>query len=297
MWLCVVVVASVAMIASAQNGSQIDACSIDKLVNEAYLLLDKVELDSPKSHSDLVKLREKIHNLKQAYEVNSADSLEPMLAVQSRKTKRNNRNWDAFYESLKGLTGQALKQKMLDTLKLQKTLDYTDSRRFVMLDVDNNDGYVECVYTGKVYRVSSMPNTTTLNIEHSWPQSKGATGIAKADLHHLFPTDPIANSTRSSLPFGVVDNAKWAQGGSECDLKKFEVRKKSRGNTARALFYFSVRYGKIISSDEEETLRKWNAEDPVDAIEKARNDKVEAVQGNRNPFIDHPELINSINDF
>ena len=36
---------------------------------------------------------------------------------------------------------------------------------------------------------------------------------------------------------------------------------------------------------------KWNAIDPVDATELLRNDTIQAIQGNRNPFIDHPELM------
>ena len=116
-------------------------------------------------------------------------------------------------------------------------------------------------------------------------------------MHHLFPTDSKANSTRSSLPFGEVSDAKWAEGGSKCDLKRFEVRKESRGNSARAMFYFAVRYEQKIGQTEEETLRKWNREDPVDAHEKARNDRVETLQGNRNPFIDNPEFVDQIADF
>lgn len=295
MWLWVVVIACVAMIASAQNASQIDAYSRDNMVKEAFRLLDKIELESPKAHADLVKLREKINAIHQDAQINNADLPEPMFARRNRRTR--NTDWSGFYDSLKGLKDEALKAKIAETISKHKSYDYSDARRFVMLQIDNYDDYIECYYTGKVISAREMPKTTQMNIEHSWPQSKGATGVAKSDMHHLFPTDPIANSTRSSLPFGIVDSPKWAQGGSECDLKKFEVRKKSRGNIARALFYFSIRYGKLIGSSEEEVLRKWHSEDAVDANEKARNDRVESVQGNRNPFIDHPELVNYIADF
>ncbi|MBR3772397.1 MAG: endonuclease, partial [Clostridium sp.] len=39
-----------------------------------------------------------------------------------------------------------------------------------------------------------------------------------------------------------------------------------------------------------DTLLKWIEEDPVDTWELSRNDIVEDVQGNRNVFIDYPEL-------
>jgi endonuclease I len=215
----------------------------------------------------------------------------------NQRARRATRNWNEFYAGLDGLRDKALLEAIKKGIGNHRSVDYTDARRFVMLQIDNYDSYIECIYTGKVIPARQMPKSTTMNIEHSWPQSKGATGIAKSDMHHLFPTDPIANSTRSSLPFGMVDNPKWAEGGSECDLKKFEVRSKYRGNIARARFYFSTRYGKLISGNEEEVLRRWHKEDPVDANEKARNDRVEEVQGNRNPFIDHPELVEYIADF
>ena len=33
---------------------------------------------------------------------------------------------------------------------------------------------------------------------------------------------------------------------------------------------------------------EWHKDDPVDAWELQRNSRAESVQGNRNPFIDHP---------
>ena len=49
-----------------------------------------------------------------------------------------------------------------------------------------------------------------------------------------------------------------------------------------------------ISDLEEFYLRKWHQEDPVDAEEISRNDRVEKAQGNRNPFIDNPRLATRI---
>ena len=264
--------------------------------SEAVSLLEKIELESPRSHADLVKLREKLQFIYETPQFvgSGISSAMPEFMLAQRKSRTD---WSGFYESLKGLRDDELRQRLQEQLQKQRALDYTDSRRYVMLTVDKYDNYIECVYTGKVISATEMPKTTVMNIEHTWPQSHGATGVAKADLHHLFPTDPVANSTRSSLPFGIVDKPKWQAGGSECDLKRFEVRRKSRGNSARAIFYFATRYGKTISSNEEDVLRGWHREDPVDANERARNDRVEAIQGNRNPFIDKPELVEYINDF
>ena len=63
------------------------------------------------------------------------------------------------------------------------------------------------------------------------------------------------------------------------------------------MFYFSTVYEMPIDEKQEATLRKWHKEDPVDANEIARNDAIEALQHNRNPYIDHPEYVDKIKDF
>ncbi len=103
----------------------------------------------------------------------------------------------------------------------------------------------------------------------------------------------------------------------------FEVWNGRRGDIARALFYTDIRYEggthtvsgaaepDLVISDnnilidrsksgenesrayfgDRSVLLSWHREDPVDDIERARNETIAAFQGNRNPFIDHPEWI------
>ncbi len=144
-----------------------------------------------------------------------------------------------------------------------------------------------------------------INTEHLWPQSRGAgTGPAKSDLFHIRPSVPRVNSVRSNLPFGSPiapfdhDAASgWRQGreadGDEVFLPPLGVR----GDIARAMFYFSIRYEKPIDDDEEEDLRRWHGEDPVDEAERRRAAGVSEAQGNANPFIDDPMLVIRIADF
>jgi endonuclease I len=106
----------------------------------------------------------------------------------------------------------------------------------------------------------------------------------------------------------VVKSASWAEGGSQLGVDAagntvFEPRDPQKGNTARAIFYFYTVYGVNGGVDlenfriEEDTLRRWNQQDPPDAAELRRNDLVFAAQGNRNPFVDHPEWINAAGEF
>lgn len=156
---------------------------------------------------------------------------------------------------------------------------------------------------------ADIPPGTVINTEHTWPQSR-FTGrfskdMQKSDLHHLYPSDTKMNSSRSSLHFGEVSqladnlNCNTAKlghqlGGSQIVFEPPHVHK---GNVARSLFYFAIRYQMKISPNEASDLRNWHREDPPDEAEKKRNDMIEQIQGNRNPFIDYPLLVEEINSF
>lgn len=154
-----------------------------------------------------------------------------------------------------------------------------------------------------------VPDNEVINIEHTWPQSrftrKYPEDFQKSDMHHLFPTDSQMNSVRSSYPFGLVNHdtknlkCKTVRIGNPVGSSAivFEPPPHHRGNVARALFYFALRYDMVIDPAQEAFLRAWNQQDPVDKEEADRNDKIYSLQGNRNPFIDHPELVNLISDF
>lgn len=151
-----------------------------------------------------------------------------------------------------------------------------------------------------------IPDSNIMNCEHTWPQSKFTTefpnSLQKSDLHHLFPVNTRANSTRSNLPFAEVNgrvvnnNCTDSKQGNAIGtkIKSFEPPTEHRGNVARALFYFSTRYKMTIDETEKKYLKKWHSEDPVDETERVRNEKIMNYQGNRNPYIDFPELVERI---
>lgn len=157
-----------------------------------------------------------------------------------------------------------------------------------------------------------VPKNVVMNAEHVWPQSLGARSEpARGDIHHLFPTDSKANSSRGNLPFSEVlggsvysdcsaskrGSAKDPQTSRSTHIKSFEPPDRLKGNIARAMFYVSARYRYEIPAVEEFYLRKWNKQDPVDQQEMRRNDAIEKAQGNRNPFVDFQTLDLRINNF
>ncbi len=207
------------------------------------------------------------------------------------------------YAELGDLQGEALVQALHALTAGHTGLSYTEARMEMFSDIDNEAGEVECVYTGFRLATDTIPDGNIMNTEHTWAQSWGAdTWPARTDLHHLFPTSNESNSRRASYPFAPVVNATWSAGGSSLGLDAlgrivFEPRDVHKGDVARALFYFSVRYGYDIPDVDEPAIRAWNTQDPPDARERARNDAIELRQHNRNPFIDHPEYVDQIPDF
>ena len=162
--------------------------------------------------------------------------------------------------------------------------------------------------------------------EHSFPKSWfGDIAPMNTDLIHIFPTDQFVNNMHSNYPFGVVGTATATSlNGSKkgsCATPGytgivFEPINAYKGDFARAYFYMATRYENVISTwytndtyadavlngtsyPAFETwflnlLISWNIQDPVSAKEIARNDSVYKIQHNRNPFIDHPEWVDSV---
>jgi hypothetical protein len=118
----------------------------------------------------------------------------------------------------------------------------------------------------------------------------------RSDLYHLFPTDDDANTKRGSLPFGVVNNPTWQNGGSKVNTTTFEPRDAHKGKVARAMFYFVLKYQNYSNflTNQEGILRQWYNQFPVDNIERKRGNDIASIQNNRNPFIDYPQFLERI---
>lgn len=157
---------------------------------------------------------------------------------------------------------------------------------------------------------NQIPQETIVNTEHTWPQSKFNSKYAseeqKSDLHHLYPTDSKVNATRGNFEFGEVEKdtqtlacpePRFGTAAATGVTPVFEPPTNHRGEVARALFYFSIRYELPMSATQEATLRRWHKNYPPDQNEIARNNFVYKTQGSRNPFIDYPELADHITKF
>lgn len=158
------------------------------------------------------------------------------------------------------------------------------------------------------------------NREHAWPQS-WFNGVSPpySDLFNLYPTDSYVNNRRANYAFGEVGSAAWvSENGSLLGSSAspgfpgtvFEPIEEYKGDLVRGLFYMSTRYfgedGGWSSSDATDGAEllpwavaqylAWSQADPVSWKERMRNGAVYALQGNRNPFVDHPEFVTFIWD-
>ncbi|NLM17521.1 MAG: hypothetical protein GX221_07375 [Candidatus Riflebacteria bacterium] len=257
----------------------------EKLHLEIMRRLDNLETQRTVTSEDITVLKEAVEQLS--------------LSAKPASSEEDDSFFDrapgaGLYSGLENLSGGKLRAALKELVSKHTSHDYQRAQDIIFEDLDNNGGYVECIYTGRKLKTKKEPDANNMNVEHSWPQSKGAKGIAKSDLHHLFASDSKANARRGNNPFGYVSHPIWEEGGSKFDGDVFDVRKERRGDIARALFYFALRYDMPISPNHEKVLKEWHKEDPVDARERARNDKIHNYQNNRNPFIDRPEFAEKI---
>ncbi|MCK5884221.1 MAG: endonuclease [Bacteriovoracaceae bacterium] len=260
------------------------------------------------------KARYDVGEIKNAYFILSGEKSETMSSPVEPATPIDSScssMWEKIQErntitgdnrSLIGLCGDALKSALRNIMSGNKDLGYRGARYLMFTEIDNFNGTVCSVYDESCLNTDDIPKGNIMNCEHTWPQSKGATGIAKSDLHHLYPTESKMNSRRSNFPFCTVSKSISSDQGStlgfsEFGTKCFEPPTYHKGNVARSMFYFAIRYGKKIDREEEHFLKKWAVLDEVDGAEVNRNSAIESYQGNRNPFVDLPELFYLIKDF
>jgi len=222
---------------------------------------------------------------------------------------------EGYYNAAAGLEGEPLKQQLRDITLLGHTPMGYAATRDVLAQIHEDPANTNNIIT--VYARKSVPkrDEDEWNREHVLPQSYGAKGgdYARSDLHNLFPSIIEVNDLRGNLPFDESeDGSRTPKGAKLCsyDNDSWEPPDEVKGDLARAVFYMDVRYDgsdspEDISVAEEaapedgqfaklSTLLRWHTQDPVSEEERKRNNQVFSVQGNRNPFIDRPEFVESV---
>lgn len=209
-------------------------------------------------------------------------------------------------------------------LKPQQVLEYGSGQGHTwsgFYKTDRNTETNECYnrYSSKkFYFDPSNPYKAIsgMNIEHSFPKSwwGGAKNNAYKDLYHLYPSDKDANSSKSNYPMDEVKNVTSEDEGYDkvgtgvhTGGKAWEPGDRFKGDFARTYMYMAVAYGDLTFSETgQQTMNNedypglkpwastlyiaWNKTDSVSTLELDRNNAIAAIEGNRNLFIDYPNL-------
>lgn len=209
--------------------------------------------------------------------------------------------YTGYYQGAEGLYEDDLESFLHSLLNTSFSgVDYGEARYILNItDQDpNNANNLILVYLGTSIS-GDWDFGATWNREHVWPQSllgvsaDNDTINSASDLQNLKPSDPQENSSRSNKFYGNTTTA-----------QTYAPRDEVKGDLARILFYMDMMYAELslIYANEGNTyemgnlevLLDWHEQDPVDDFEMRRNNLIQTYQGNRNPFIDHPEFVDKI---
>ena len=219
----------------------------------------------------------------------------------------------SYYSSISDSdSGTSLLSKLqsLNSSKRKKTIGYsgigTDTGGAVIYtDYDLNSTAKDSngqTYGTKVASFYTKTAATSWNREHMWPNSHGGNNV-EADILHTRPTISSENSSRGNSFY--VEGKNNSSSGWDPYTAGYEEW--VRGECARVILYCVVAYPSFTLSDADShstsnsnkdnmmgnmnTLIKWHFNYLPNVYEKNRNDGAEYLQGNRNPFVDHPEYV------
>ncbi len=155
------------------------------------------------------------------------------------------------------------------------------------------------------------------SVPKSWWKKNGDVEYTPAysDMWNLFPSDGPANQAKLNYPLGLCKSTTFNNGVSKVGPAQtgygggsgnvFEPADEYKGDFARSFFYMAMVYDDLpwvvnymyrqnswptLQPWAYEMLLQWSRADKVSQKEIDRNDEVEKSQGNRNPFVDFPEL-------
>lgn len=264
------------------------------------------------------KIQESFYQLQQTHKYSFENNLKPLSLLASKKLNQLTRQFTSQLAELFTLPNQANCEKEDTPCFVSLKKKYRQARQLLFgqlhLKGHSNKTYaIEDIYCSKTFTNKDFPKKTNLgpnqipdhkilNTEHIWPQSRFSQNFPQVtqltDLHILYPSHAPTNSQRGNHLFGEIQKSTSKScGTAKIGTSKqgsginFEPPHNYKGNVARAMFYFSLRYNLPISKQRQNMFKHWSQLDPVDKFEKNRNEAIFQFNKTRNPFIDQPESI------
>jgi deoxyribonuclease-1 len=222
-------------------------------------------------------------------------------------SSKNSSNQNADKNANKSAERDSDAEQSMSTSKIK---NYADARKVFWRQLYR--GSFTTLYCGQ--RFNAMP-ARGVNIEHVFPMGWATNSIGcgtrdqcrsnalfnqiESDLHNLCPSRSDVNTARLSFRFANIAG-EVREFGADCDFevskrqRAVEPRPDIRGDIAHTMFYVVDRYPQAkleIFSKQQRLLKEWHRADPPSAEERARNDAIERIQGNRNPYVDAPNSL------
>lgn len=236
---------------------------------------------------------------------------------------------DGYYQPAARKTGYDLKTSLHQVIDIHTIKSYVNLwELFYTSDVRSN-GLVWCMYSACDFVLGNDQDSGSAgtgecnfyNREHIMPRSwfGGEVNPMNTDAHHIIPVDRSVNSSRGNHPYGEVlagtKTNTYSNGGKRGTNRfegfggiVFEPTDEYKGDLARIYLYMAIRYENVIvgwpgspqlngTHDQVFTdwsldmLLAWHEMDPVSQKELDRQEVIYAYQGNRNPLVDHPEVV------
>ena len=225
----------------------------------------------------------------------SSTSAAPTSSIQpTSPTNTSSLSPSGYYDACEGLSGSALQSKLLDINPVKN--DSYDWSRYEQADESETDP--SCILS--LYTRHNIPKSNHCgnyawdkwNREHIWTQS--AFPRSDEDNHNIFACEGQINGYRGNLKFAEGGETVVVFGhttGCKKTSSSFEPCDEAKGEVARSVMYGTVMYTYTMT-DEIQSIAlalKWHLEHPITSREIRRNEVVYKNQGNRNPFVDHPE--------
>ncbi len=197
--------------------------------------------------------------------------------------------------------------------------DETFVTEFAARDTVDGQRALTCSYTSDIIVYTEPFVWDVFSREHSfaysWMPITNQDAVPYSDMFNLYPVNQNkANAVRSNYPFGEVETvtSEYLDGklGKNSEGQTvYEPRDAQKGDAARSLFYMATVYNSTSENwslpekvsqfvpygQDMDLLLKWHEQDLPNGWERSKNDYIESVQGNRNPFIDNPEYACYIN--
>ena len=199
-----------------------------------------------------------------------------------------------YYAACDGLSGSSLQSKLKD-INAPKNPSYDWSRYEAADEAEDDSSSVLCVYTRHNIPKNNHCGSYAWdkwNREHVWTQS--AYPASKTDNHNIFACEGQINNERGNKPFAEGGDTVVIFGhttGCKQTSSTFEPCDEAKGEIARSVMYGTVMYSYTMTNEIDSIYLalKWHLEHSITSRETKRNEVVYGLQGNRNPFVDHPE--------